>query len=582
MSRVVVTGAGGPAGVAVVRALGVSGHHVVAIDSDPLSAGLHLAADCAVVAGADQPDRFLSDLDALIDKFDVDVVVSTVAEEMLVLDGHQSQLGAALWIPDHQVVATCLDKWRFARAFATTATSPAGVVVADTALVREELAGQDTEPVEGRSVDEIARSLPGPWIVKPRFGRGSRDVHAVDDVTELAWACRRVPQPIVQRRVGGREFTVDVLTDRDGRVAGAVPRWRIETKAGISTKGETFRDSAVLDATRATIEALGLDGVANVQGFVTEEDDVVIIEVNPRFSGGLPLSLAAGADLVGEYVRGATGQPVRPDRLGFRPGRHDDAPLHGGVHGMRILIPFGTRPEVVKVASVIAALRSAGHEVRAVSTGQQHDPRLADDFFNDLDVEPDARWNLPTDEAERVGALLTGAYRELADHPADVVMVLGDTHTVPLFALAARRAGVPVVHLEAGLRSFNERSLEEVHRRSVVAMASLHFAPDIAVSHHARVRGRRPPADLGGRQPRSRRAGPPRTGTPTALGAARRRGDRAPGHQRRRSRTSRRARAVRDRAGGPRRTRLVPGAPPHRTRGSGRRGCATDWPAIPE
>jgi UDP-N-acetylglucosamine 2-epimerase (non-hydrolysing) len=144
---------------------------------------------------------------------------------------------------------------------------------------------------------------------------------------------------------------------------------------------------------------------------------------------------------------------------------------------MRILVPFGTRPEVVKVASVVTALRAAGHVVRAVSTGQQHDPRLADDFFTDLDVEPDARWSLPTDEADRVGALLTGAYRELADHPADVVMVLGDTHTVPLFALAARRAGVPVVHLEAGLRSFNERSLEEVHRRAVAAMASMHFAP---------------------------------------------------------------------------------------------------------
>ena len=57
------------------------------------------------------------------------------------------------------------------------------------------------------------------------------------------------------------------------------------------------------------------------------------------------------------------------------------------------------------------------------------------------------------------------------------MLLLGDTHTVPLFALAARRFGVPVVHVEAGLRSFNPRSLEESHRRTAAALASLHFAP---------------------------------------------------------------------------------------------------------
>ena len=86
-------------------------------------------------------------------------------------------------------------------------------------------------------------------------------------------------------------------------------------------------------------------------------------------------------------------------------------------------------------------------------------------------------WNLPADEAAHVGALLTSAYEELAAHPPDAVLLLGDTHTVPLFALAARRFGVPVVHVEAGLRSFNPRSLEESHRRTAAALASLHFAP---------------------------------------------------------------------------------------------------------
>jgi len=63
-----------------------------------------------------------------------------------------------------------------------------------------------------------------------------------------------------------------------------------------------------------------LIGPANVQGFVDGDGGVVIHEVNPRFSGGLPLSLHAGADLVEEYLRAIMGVPVRPERLIARPG----------------------------------------------------------------------------------------------------------------------------------------------------------------------------------------------------------------------------------------------------------------------
>src|SRR5258708_5845913 len=144
---------------------------------------------------------------------------------------------------------------------------------------------------------------------------------------------------------------------------------------------------------------------------------------------------------------------------------------------MRLLVPFGTRPEIVKLAPVVAALRVAGHEVHTVATGQHDDPRLADQFFADLDLIPDERWSLPRPEAERVGALLPHAYETIDAQRPDTVVLLGDTHTVPMFGLAARRFGVSVAHLEAGLRSFNERSLEEVNRRAVGAMTSLHLAP---------------------------------------------------------------------------------------------------------
>jgi UDP-N-acetylglucosamine 2-epimerase (non-hydrolysing) len=144
---------------------------------------------------------------------------------------------------------------------------------------------------------------------------------------------------------------------------------------------------------------------------------------------------------------------------------------------MRVLVPFGTRPEIVKLAPVVEAMREADDDVVAVATGQHDDPLLSDAFFADLSLEPDVRHTLPAGEAGRIGALVSHAYEDLADASFDVVVALGDTNTVPAYALAARRFGVPVAHLEAGLRSFNPRSLEELNRRVGAAAASLQLAP---------------------------------------------------------------------------------------------------------
>jgi UDP-N-acetylglucosamine 2-epimerase (non-hydrolysing) len=142
----------------------------------------------------------------------------------------------------------------------------------------------------------------------------------------------------------------------------------------------------------------------------------------------------------------------------------------------RVLVPFGTRPEVIKLAPVVRALRAAGHVVTAVDTGQHADAAMGADVQRSLELVPDVRLRLPPDVG-RLGALCDGAAAVLHRHPVDVVLALGDTHTVPAYALAARAAGLPFAHLEAGLRSFNQRSIEEVNRRVAAAAAHLHFAP---------------------------------------------------------------------------------------------------------
>ncbi|MGY1689262.1 non-hydrolyzing UDP-N-acetylglucosamine 2-epimerase [Geodermatophilus sp. SYSU D01105] len=144
----------------------------------------------------------------------------------------------------------------------------------------------------------------------------------------------------------------------------------------------------------------------------------------------------------------------------------------------RVLVPFGTRPEVVKLAPVVSALIAAGHSVDIVDTGQHTDPALSTQLQQALGLEPTRRFELPTDDPEaRLGALHADAARAVGGFRPDVVLALGDTNTVPAYALAARAAGVPFAHVEAGLRSLNPRSVEEVNRRVAAAVAALHFAP---------------------------------------------------------------------------------------------------------
>jgi carbamoyl-phosphate synthase large subunit len=299
---VLVTGAGGPAGVSVILALRKLGHASVGADASAEAVGARLADFGAVLPFADDPG-YADALCQVAERYGVTALIPTVAEELVALHGHVDRLsavGVAHWLPDPDGVESCTDKWRF-----HLAATAAGVAVPVTALGTTE-------------------GVPGPWVVKPRHGRGSRDIYVTDDAAEVARLVPRVPDPMVQHCLAGREFTVDALVDKAGVLVAAVPRWRNETKAGISTQGETFARDGLDAEVAGLLTAVGHTGPANVQGFVGpasgDRDSVVFTEINPRFSGGLPLSLAAGADLVGQYLRGMHGLTLEPERLGFVPG----------------------------------------------------------------------------------------------------------------------------------------------------------------------------------------------------------------------------------------------------------------------
>ena len=160
-----------------------------------------------------------------------------------------------------------------------------------------------------------ARPWTFPVIVKPRRGAGSRGVRIVKDRQALT-AQGIDPTQIIQEFLPGQEYSVDVIADREGHVVAAVPRTRTRVDSGVSIAGLTLHDPELEAVASAVATAIGLIGVANVQLRRDVNGLPALLEVNPRFAGAMPLTIAAGVDLPSLALDLALGRPL-PQRVDF-------------------------------------------------------------------------------------------------------------------------------------------------------------------------------------------------------------------------------------------------------------------------
>lgn len=134
---------------------------------------------------------------------------------------------------------------------------------------------------------------------------------------------------------------------------------------------------------------------------------------------------------------------------------------------MKIVTVLGTRPEIIRLSRVIARLEElCDHKL--VYTGQNFTPELSTLFFDELKVKkPDYAFNSQAETTWRqIGNILAETEAVLRDEKPDRFLVLGDTNSA-LTALVAKRLAIPVYHMEAGNRCFDDRVPEEVNRRAI-------------------------------------------------------------------------------------------------------------------
>ena len=265
------------------------GGAVIVSDVNPLSPTVYVAERSHGVPLSTDPGY----LDAILEicrTESITLVVPTIDDELPVFAEGAKRFaaeGIRVVVSPPETIATCNDK------LATCQRLPMHGIAAVETFIPSEL---PTDP-------EF------PLFIKPRAGRGGVGAVAVRSQRELDFFLDYVPDAIVQRYLNGPEFTIDVLCDFDGRPLSVVPRERVVVRAGVVDRARTVRDRQLIHLGLECARALAFVGAVNIQCRVVDGRPVVF-EINPRFSGGIPLTIAAGADFPRQLVAMARGRRV--------------------------------------------------------------------------------------------------------------------------------------------------------------------------------------------------------------------------------------------------------------------------------
>lgn len=161
--------------------------------------------------------------------------------------------------------------------------------------------------------DEIEKGKAGfPAFIKPKDGSSSIDAYRVENLEDLKVYAEKIGDYIIQPYISGKEYTIDIFCDYDGNPVYITPRERLAVRAGEVLKTRITQDETMIAEMQALIKDFKPCGQITVQ-LIREEatGDDYYIEINPRFGGGAPLSIKAGANSAEAVIRMLSGEMLK-------------------------------------------------------------------------------------------------------------------------------------------------------------------------------------------------------------------------------------------------------------------------------
>ncbi len=247
---------------------------------------------------------YIPSLLSLCENEAIDCLIPTIDTDLLLLSQHKKDfeaLGTKVLIAAQDKIAICRDKNYTAGYF-------------------KSLGLYSPEPVN----DIHAYSGGFPAFIKPKDGSSSIDAYRADDMESLAAFADKIGDYIIQPFIAGREYTIDIFCDYEGNPVFITPRERLAVRAGEVLKTRITQDDVMIAEMQTLVADFKPSGQITVQLIRDDKTgDNYYIEINPRFGGGAPLSIKAGADSAEAVIK-----MLRGDTLSYVPYAANDGAVY--------------------------------------------------------------------------------------------------------------------------------------------------------------------------------------------------------------------------------------------------------------
>ncbi len=276
--------------------LGVSGR-IVAADASDLAPALYFADEREQVPRISDNEGYVRAIIDICNRYDIALIVPTIDTELLLLAERREEIESAtnalILISSLEVIRICRDKTNTQKWLEEHGFLVPGMISDD--------------EIESGSVDY-------PVFIKPLDGSSSINAFRADNKDEIDTYRELIGSGkyIIQDYMEGTEYTVDCFLDFEGNIITVVPRIRIATRSGEIAKGRIVRDSAIIEDVTRLLEELKPAGHITIQCMRTGRG-IEYIEINPRFGGGAPMSIMAGADSCEKLYRLLRGERLQRD-----------------------------------------------------------------------------------------------------------------------------------------------------------------------------------------------------------------------------------------------------------------------------
>lgn len=236
--------------------------------------------------------KYIEAIIEICNKENIRLVVPTIDTELLIIAKNKKNIeeetNAKVLISDEKVIRICRDKRNTSNFFKEN---------------------NFKAPKEIKNIDIENKKYRFPLFIKPSDGSSSINAFKIENEEELKFFRKYIKEPIIQSFISGVEYTVDVFLDFEGKIITIVPRERIATRSGEISKGKIVKNEKVIEEVKRLISILKPIGHITVQCMETD-DGIQFIEINPRFGGGAPMSIKAGANSPKNLYRLLSGEKL--------------------------------------------------------------------------------------------------------------------------------------------------------------------------------------------------------------------------------------------------------------------------------